>query len=309
MPHQTQTHSGFLPAFRLIAVAIVTAWAIASLNEARGQISYSTPGSLYSENFNSLPTDAPNNNNIQTGTGAYTSGWQDNTTTVTGTRVSMAGWYLYHPITQTEGGANGHQRLRFGPGSSTTGAFYGFASGGTTDSEKALGSLASNTMADPDAGMFFGLRLRNDTGATLDQFTLTYDGEQWRNGGSGTANTLQFDYSSDATEANWFINTASYASVAALNFTAPVVSTTAGLVDGNAAGRVTDITATVSGISWAPGADLWLRWTDLNGLGSDDGLAVDNFRFSAVAVVPEPSTWAMIAVGFLTLFIARRRWN
>jgi hypothetical protein len=38
------------------------------------------------------------------------------------------------------------------------------------------------------------------------------------------------------------------------------------------------------------------------------GLSVDDFFFGAVAPVPEPSTWAMMILGFLGLgFLAYRR--
>ncbi len=49
---------------------------------------------------------------------------------------------------------------------------------------------------------------------------------------------------------------------------------------------VRDIEHTVTGINWAPGAELWIRWRDT--LGAHDGIAIDNVRFtaSASAVVP-----------------------
>ena len=86
--------------------------ALSTCLPAQAGISYSTVDSLYSENFDSLPIDPPSNANLQgTGTGLYTSGWADDTTTVAGTRISVPGWYLYHPLGPlTEGGANGHQR-------------------------------------------------------------------------------------------------------------------------------------------------------------------------------------------------------
>src|SRR5690606_33373831 len=146
---------------------------------------YSTPGSTYFEDFNSLPTDVRASANIESGASApqvdYPNGWTDDSTTVSGDRVGVPGWYLYHPITQSEGGANDHQRLRFGTGSSNTGSFWAFASGANnsdaTNPEKALGSLSSNTMSAAGESMFIGLRLTNNTGQTLTQFTLTYNGE------------------------------------------------------------------------------------------------------------------------------------
>src|SRR5204863_8423118 len=97
-------------------------------------ISYTVPGSTYEESFDSLPKDAPSNANIET---VYTDGWTDDTTTLFPARVSLPGWYLYHPLVPgatppalPENGANDHQRLRFGPGANT-GSFWAF---GTTSS-------------------------------------------------------------------------------------------------------------------------------------------------------------------------------
>lgn len=287
--------------YRLIAVTIAAGLAIASSYEMHGQISYSIPGSLYSENFDSLPADAPNNASIET---VYTDGWRDNTTTTAPTHVSVPGWYLYHPISPaSENGFNGNQRLRFGPGANT-GAFWAFR---TTTEEEALGSIGSTTVAGNGTNMNMALRLVNNTGLTLDGFTLTYDGEQWRDGQSPSGETLLFDYSLTATESDWF-SAATFTAVPALNFTSPVVagiSSGGTAVDGNTAGKQADITATVSGISLAPGGELWLRWSDPQlANNADDGLAVDNVRFTAV---PEPSGLILLASGLIALLAFRRR--
>jgi hypothetical protein len=278
------------------ALATISATCLPQFSPA--QISYTTPGANYSQDFNSLPT-TPENVSIQT-----TIPWTDNSTS-SGTQTSLPGWYLWHPIIQTEGGINSHQRIRIGAGTSNTGSFWDFGTSSTTD--RALGSVGSNTMAnesDTANPMVIGLRLSNNTGFTLTEFTVTYDGEQWRNGGSGTANQLTFAYGIGATTADW--TNASFIAVAGLNFTAPVVSATAAAVDGNAAGKVSGITATVSGISWAPGTDLWLRWSDVNNLGADDGLAIDNVNFSATQV-PEPSVFSLLGLSAAALAFLRRK--
>lgn len=277
------------------------------LPEAYGAISYSTPGSTYSQDFNSLPVNTPSSASIE---GTYTSGWVDDSTTIAGTQVSLPGWYLWHPLDPgaAENGSNSHQRLRFGTGNSSTGAFYGFATGGATDSEKAFGSLASNTLAGAGAGMYFGLRLNNNTGLTLNSVTITYDGEQWRDGGAATpvAQSLSFMYSTTATAMS--DSDALFTTVPSLNFTSPVFANTGSgaAVNGNVAGLVAGITATITGITWAPGTDLWLRWEDINDTGNDHGLAIDNFNFSAIAV-PEPSSIALAGFGAAALLISRRR--
>jgi PEP-CTERM motif len=280
------------------SLAIAAALALISKTDVFAQVSYTVPGVNYLQDFNTLPL-SPENASLQA-----TVPWTDNSVS-SSSQTSILGWYLYHPIVQaTEGGANQHQRLRAGPGSSTTGSFYSF--GTTASSDRALGSLASATMAADGDFMHFALRLNNNTGLTLTDFTVSYNGEQWRNGGTGNANVLNFAYSTTATTGDFF-STATFTPVAALNFTAPVASLTAAAVDGNNAGRVNGITATISGISWAPGSDLWLRWSDVSNPGADDGIGIDDLTFSAIQVIPEPSGFALAGLGIATLFIFRRR--
>jgi PEP-CTERM motif len=77
-------------------------------------------------------------------------------------------------------------------------------------------------------------------------------------------------------------------------------------VDGNGAGSVAGLGGTVVA-DWAPGQTLWLRWVDLNDVGNDHGLAIDNFSFSVTAV-PEPEPWMLLMTGLAAVgFVARRR--
>jgi hypothetical protein len=289
-----------------LRLPLLTGLALVTCLPVQAVINYSTPDSLYSENFNGLPLDAPNNANIQT---VYVNGWADDTTTVALDHISIPGWYLYHTLAPTsEGGSNGRQRLRFGTGANT-GGFWAFSNTDATNPEKALGSIGSTTVANNGDNMRIALRLVNTTGVALSKFTVTYDGEQWRDGQSASGETLSFGYSLTAGVTDW--TNAVFNPVAALNFTSPVVSGVSSggtAVDGNVAGRVADITATVDGIDWQPGAELWLQWADpqLASL-ADDGLAIDNVRFTAS--VPEPSSFALFgsaAVGWLA-FRRRRK--
>ena len=296
-----------------ITVAFAIALLIAIADQSRASVIYSTPGSTYSENFNGLPTDMPSNASIQSGGTAYVNGWQDDTTTVPGDHVSVPGWYLWHPIDPggAERGTNGHQRLRVGPGANT-GGFWLFGAS-NSDPEKALGSIGSTTVAANNDNMFIAVRLTNNTGLTLNKFTVTYDGEEWRDGQLATPETLSFGYSLGATTAgtppNWADPTTTFTAVPALNFTPPVFSGTGSsgtAVDGYSAGKVAGITATVSGISWDPGTDLWLRWADPQApSAADDGLSIDNFSFSAD--VPEPSSLMLLAAAMLGAGMTVRR--
>ena len=85
-----------------------------------------------------------------------------------------------------------------------------------------------------------------------------------------------------------------------------VRDTSGNVVDGNVAGRVADITATIDGIDWEPGAELWLQWSDPQlAANADDGLAIDNVRFTAS--VPEPSSFALLGLAAAGWLAFRRR--
>jgi hypothetical protein len=64
----------------------------------------------------------------------------------------------------------------------------------------------------------------------------------------------------------------------------------------------------VTGLAWEPGTELWLRWSDsqLAAL-SDDGLAIDNVRFTATAI-PEPTSAMMCCSAVAALLFRRRRY-
>lgn len=285
-----------------LAVA-VGALALAAPQQASASVSYSTPASAYTQNFDTLP-NTPQNVSL----GASPTGWTDDNTAPAAGQFSIQGWYLYHPTSQAEGGANGHQRVRIGAGTVNTGAFMSFGSSGST--ERALGDVGSNTLAPAGGDIYIGLRLRNDTGLTLDSFTLSYNGEQWRDGGNNPAVAQGMTFMWSTTASLISDPNASFTTVGALGFTSPVfVNTGSGAaVDGNNAGRVAVSAVTVTGINWASGADLWLRWDDINDTGNDHGLAIDDVSFSAdVAVVPEPGTAALLGLGALSLAGIRRR--
>ena len=103
----------------------------------------------------------------------------------------------------------------------------------------------------------------------------------------------------------------SFSLVPLLSWASPKATATAGALDGNnAVNRVVVNPVTVTGINWAPGTDLWLRWTDpqLSGK-ADQGMAIDDLLFSADVSVPEPSTSALLVLAAVGLCISRRRKN
>lgn len=234
-------------------------------------ISYTVPESLHVENFDTLPS-SPTNTSLQS-----TGGWIDDAVSPSG-NFSIPGFYLYHPTASaTEGGSNQHQRVRAGSGNSGTGAFFSFGTNGS--SERALGMLNSATLTPNGGTAFIALRLVNNTGVTLNSFSLTYTGEQYRASENYSQETLKFDYSTSATLSDWN-TTGVFTNMPALNFKAPNVTTSpTGASQQSLASMV--ISSTV-GFAWAPGTELWLRWSDTQlATFDDDGLAIDDLQFSA----------------------------
>ena len=296
-----------------VAVACVgtvsLALALSFSSAASAAISYTTIGSNYTQNFDSLPLTPTNASLIPSG-----QEWQDDTATPGTGYVSIPGWYLYHTTDPgggtPENGLNNHQRLRASSGNSTTGSFYSFGTNSSTD--RALGNLTSSTIDTSH----YGLRLTNNTGTTLGQITLQYTGEQWRDGGAASpgsvAQSVAFGYAvTDSTPTNVGNFSVSgnpgglsaVTTVAGLGFTSPTFgATTAASLDGNSAANRVTKSLTFGGFYWAPGQDLWLRWTDNDDTGNDHGLGIDDLTFSAnVAVevnsvtsglVSSPSTWS-----------------
>jgi len=151
--------------------------------------------------------------------------------------------------------------------------------------------------------MILGLRLTNDTGAALTEFTLGYTGEQWFESETAQNNqyivAYQFGSPTNLSAGSW-------TEISALQFNTPKESGADANLDGSLVANQEVLTpVTVSSIAWENGEDLWIRWFDANSTGFDQGIAVDDVSFSAI---PEPSQYAIIfGLGALMLTACRRR--
>ena len=252
-----------------------------SLSPAHAGLSVDSAAFSYSQSFDSLTTNT------------VAVPWLNDST--------LPGWSLF---TSTLGDA---ATIAADTGTSNAGTFRSY--GGSGSGDRALGGTASGGayFGSPPTGAIAGwiaVAFTNNTGAALDGFTLNYSGEQWRNGGNASAQSMVLEFglgASFGTVGTWA------APGGAFSWTSPVTGATAAAVDGNTAGLVGGLGGTVSGLDWTNGQTLWLRWVERNDTGNDHGLAIDDLSLTVTAV-PEPSAWALMLAGLAAVgFVARRR--
>ncbi len=159
-------------------------------------------------------------------------------------------------------------------GSANSGGVYNVGTDAATD--RAFGTLASGSTV-PSMGAFF----TNNTGGNISQLSLSGVMEQWRSGSSNTIDEIcTFEYSTDATD----LLTGTWTALTGFNFVEKITSsTTAAPLDGNLPENQTALSATMVGLSWPSGTNLWIRWTDVNDGGSDGMYSIDNLSITASA--------------------------
>ena len=229
---------------RNTALAAIAALASLTAGQALAQVSLTSTATAVTENFDSLAA-----------TGA--SGTLPN------------GWVLL----ETGTSATVNQLYTAGTGSSGTGDAYSFGTGTLT--ERALGSVRSGTSAST-----YGAQLQNNTGGLLTGLQIAYTGEQWRIGNIVAArdDRLLFEYSLDATS----LSTGTWVPVPTLDFVNPIkTAAAAAALDGNLAANRTGISNTITSLSVANGGIVWIRWSDVDATGADDGLSIDDVAITA----------------------------
>ena len=268
-------------------------------------IDYTNPGSVYTNNFDSLPDLGVN----------YTvTGKAANPVAINGTNYSlgvvnpffdfaapiltnglpgglglsntMSGWYGWAE------GTSGSNTNYFGAncGDYTTGGIQDF---GPTNSyaaglNRALG-LETTASFGPAA---FAARFTNATAITLTSMNVNFLGELWRQ--SYTNKTLCCYYYVDAYGTNSFDpNLADYAPLPALNVSFATNPNATGGTNVDGTGNTSPWAPSIPSlppqsyalqnqlISWPTGAVLWLVFEYTNTTGKSQGIAIDNFGFSA----------------------------
>jgi endonuclease/exonuclease/phosphatase family metal-dependent hydrolase len=225
----------------------------------------------YTQNFDSLASSG-------------TVGWTNN--------VTLPGWYL------AKNGTNAISYIT-GTGSGTTGGHYSFGVAGVNAAtDRALGSLASGS-ATP---VVYGVRFTNDTGLTVTNIAVSYTGEQWRNGGSGSASILAFSYGGSATPITNAVDATGWTNFTPLNFTTPTVSTSFGALDGNnATNRQVFAGVILTNVIVPAGQEIFLRWLDVDDAGNDSALAIDDLTVSFQTTTNSPGGGVSNAAPSITL--------
>lgn len=211
---------------------------------APNHISLATAGTPVTENFNSLASTGTSNSSLP------------------------LGWYIL------ETGSSANTTYAAGTGSDTGGNTYSFGASGSSD--RALGGLQSGTV-NPS----WGVKVVNNTGATITTLAISYIGETWRVGAVNRSDRIDFQYSTDATS----LSTGTWIDANSLDYANPGQAVTgSGSIQHSAT-----ISGAITGLNIANGAFFFIRWTDLDASGSDDGMAIEDFSI-AVPVAPTIAT-------------------
>jgi hypothetical protein len=246
-------------------------------------IDYWPAGLVYTQNFDSLPD--PGATSVDSG----------NPVTIDGTNYSLANPYGFAQPVAVSGSTGGMgipalagwygtsvllSRFGASDGDQTAGGQISF--GSPSSSNRALGLLATGSTA----GTAFGVKFVNGAGITLNQMSLQFTGEIWRQ--SDKSKTLQFFYFIDPTGTNAFPTNAT-AFIPALNVNFPTLAAESGgaATNGMMAINQTNLSVLKQVITnWPPGAALWLVWQMTDSTGKAQGLAIDNLSFSANEAPP-----------------------
>ena len=268
---------------KLRAIGSVVALALLAATGLMGRNAHAAPlgyvGGTITENFDTLPTNVTNPTQVGLSKAPFDLNPAiNNLTGLTGWQSSNLGTSATTEFRSQNGslaGSSGRGVISFGTNGST---------------ERALGALPTSNQINP-----FGLVLVNNSQDTYQKISVSFVGEQWRRGEPGVNNIMTFAYGEAANIAGGLT------AVPALSFSNPntQAAPTEVALDGNLPANQVAISGTITGLNWAPGETLVLRWTISEGSGQDNGMGIDNFELTAQ--VPEPSTLALACVAVFGL--------
>lgn len=191
-------------------------------------------------------------------------GWRFGSTTNYATGVTA---------TTVAGGTSGTNAV----GTGATGGYYNFGNGVTaTATDRAAGFLGSTSFTTPKY-LFFGFM--NNTGGTLQDLTLTFDLEKYRNG----SRDFDIGFASSTNGTTWTTHASAgehYAGGAIAVVNPPTT---------------TSKSITLTALNLTAGSSLYFYWsyTGVGGSNNAQAIGIDNVSLAATAV-PEPSTYAAI---------------
>ena len=223
------------------------------------------------------------------------------------------GWYIYGgsgaalnsilPVTGTPstgwmGGVSGTKWLGADIGNSSTGGFRQLIDAASPVVGRALGSEGSGS-----AMGFFGLVLKNTSGATINTVSISYDAVMNRNP-SSTVNQYLFGYlvSSTAVSTSTTVGAAGTFSATlnstSLGFSTPSTGTGASGTQAPITPlfKIGEISGSLSTLNWGADQYLYLAWREADEGGSDANAGVDNFKLSVAAAVGN-LTWRLLGAG------------
>jgi hypothetical protein len=165
--------------------------------------------------------------------------------------------------------AGGNLTYSADDGTATAANTYSYGSGNSSD--RALGEITSANLQSTIGACF-----TNNTNHAITSFLINYTGEEWRLAVAGSADRLDFEYSTDATS----LTSGTYIPVDALDFHTPNTSGV-GKKDGNLGANRTPIgpVVIVPTSPIQPEATFYIHWKPvvIAGANTNDGLAIDDF--------------------------------
>lgn len=173
---------------------------------------------------------------------------------------------------------------RVGNGSTSNGGLYSF--GDSAVAERSLGSVGSGS-----ATPIFGVKFTNNTSAIITAINVAYVAELWRLGQKPALrlDSTLFSYNIGVDS----LNTTGWVNVSSLKITTPDTNNVGGVaadggfkLNGNIVPNRKVVSGSITGLSIPIGSNFWLRWSERNVSGTDDGLAVDSLRLSFAGSVP-----------------------